>query len=438
MTGHRWKSTHGQPNKPHGVHLNPAAHLSKEWGPPLIYEDAGHWREGWGPAPEGPTSTHALAVERLRHLSDEQRDVLTYAALQGNIFDSRLISTALVCPLAKVLETLSQIEHAGHITKVGPLQFSFPNIVAANAYVGQLTEPQRRGAHLRLASCHQHLDPTQVELLAHHFFCAGEGERALPYLIESGKRAREVQAFWEAHSSLERAVSVLQARGPDGLKQNLEVLLSLAEVDELLGDLDRAGSLCRQVLDSISPDDSVCGRAHALQGWLHFRAGRWEEAGESYDRALLIFSELGDQRLRAQSYLRLGNISFERSRLDEAQEHFEQARDTALASGNVGMLGGIYSNLGVLCSVRGKHEDAANNYIEALHVHLTSDNYNSRLTTIRIPVSGVIGIVDLIPCNIWRLDGYRRSGEETDEADPDREDVGCGCRQGGHGRADGA
>ena len=69
---------------------------------------------------------------------------------------------------------------------------------------------------------------------------------------------------------------------------------------------------------------------------------------------------------------------------------------------------------------------------------LTSDNYNSRLTTIRIPVSGVIGIVDLIPCNIWRLDGYRRSGEETDEADPDREDVGCGCRQGGHGRADGA
>ena len=73
-----------------------------------------------------------------------------------------------------------------------------------------------------------------------------------------------------------------------------------------------------------------------------------------------------------------------------------------------------------------------------LGVELTSDNYNSRLTTIRIPVSGVIGIVDLIPCNIWRLDGYRRSGEETDEADPDREDVGCGCRQGGHGRADGA
>ena len=71
-------------------------------------------------------------------------------------------------------------------------------------------------------------------------------------------------------------------------------------------------------------------------------------------------------------------------------------------------------------------------------VTVTSDNYNSRLTTIRIPVSGVIGIVDLIPCNIWRLDGYRRSGEETDEADPDREDVGCGCRQGGHGRADGA
>ena len=38
MTGHRWNNTRGQPNKPHGVHLNTAAQLSKEWGPPLAEE----------------------------------------------------------------------------------------------------------------------------------------------------------------------------------------------------------------------------------------------------------------------------------------------------------------------------------------------------------------------------------------------------------------
>ena len=38
MTERRWRSTlgEGQHNKPHGVHLNTAARLSKGWGPPHI------------------------------------------------------------------------------------------------------------------------------------------------------------------------------------------------------------------------------------------------------------------------------------------------------------------------------------------------------------------------------------------------------------------
>ncbi len=41
MTERRWRSTlaEGQHNKPHGVHLNTAARLSKGWGPPLLYSD---------------------------------------------------------------------------------------------------------------------------------------------------------------------------------------------------------------------------------------------------------------------------------------------------------------------------------------------------------------------------------------------------------------
>ena len=39
MTERRWRNTlaEGQHNKPHGVHLNTAARLSKGWGPPLWY-----------------------------------------------------------------------------------------------------------------------------------------------------------------------------------------------------------------------------------------------------------------------------------------------------------------------------------------------------------------------------------------------------------------
>jgi hypothetical protein len=55
--------------------------------------------------------------------------------------------------------------------------------------------------------------------------------------------------------------------------------------------------------------------------------------------------------------------------------------------------------------------------------HMTSDIHFSRLTTIRIPVfvASVVHLGDptLTPCNVWRLDGHRRTGEETDGIDPD-------------------
>ena len=67
---------------------------------------------------------------------------------------------------------------------------------------------------------------------------------------------------------------------------------------------------------------------------------------------------------------------------------------------------------------------------------VSSDNYFSRLTTIRIPGFPRPQYPTLTPCKHWRLDGYRRASEETDEADSNREDVGRGRCQGRHGLED--
>ena len=50
-----------------------------------------------------------------------------------------------------------------------------------------------------------------------------------------------------------------------------------------------------------------------------------------------------------------------------------------------------------------------------------SDIYSSRLTTIRIPGFSRRQYPTLTPCKQWRLDGYRRPSEETDEADSNRD-----------------
>ena len=67
---------------------------------------------------------------------------------------------------------------------------------------------------------------------------------------------------------------------------------------------------------------------------------------------------------------------------------------------------------------------------------VTSDIYFSWLTTIRIPVSVVVGFLDLTPCKPGRLDGYRHPSEEADEANSNRSYAGRGCCQGRDGRED--
>ena len=153
--------------------------------------------------------------------------------------------------------------------------------------------------------------------------------------------------------------------------QRLEILLTVAEIDELLGELERSEELCREVLAVASTETNraIVGRAWMNLGWLHYRRGEWDPAEKLYRDALEIFTDLDDAEKPAKLYMRLGNIAFEQSRLDEATSYFHSARDTALQSDNQAMLGGIYGNLGVLASVRGCYEEAINHYTEALQAY---------------------------------------------------------------------
>lgn len=89
---------------------------------------------------------------------------------------------------------------------------------------------------------------------------------------------------------------------------------------------------------------------------------------------LVIFSDLGEEELLAQTHLRLGNIAFERLQMQTATTHFDQARKLALEAGDVHMLGGIYGNLGVFSSVRGDDQQSVATYTEALQAHHQTNN----------------------------------------------------------------
>ena len=338
----------------------------------VIFKRRGLWMDRSIRQPEGPESIHATVQKRIKKLSSEERQVLIYAAPQGEFFDSELVARTLRWPHTRVQDILEELESTHHMVRRHKDQYRFTHVIIANTFFNQLPEKLRHNAHLRLATCLEQHRPADVELLAHHFYRAADLTRALPYLMEAGQRAYAVDAFWEAHGLYGQALEALeQTGGAEKRLQRLEVLLVLADIDELLGELDHSQQLCEEVLSMTSPeaDRAIIGQAWTMLGWLHYRRGEWDQAEKLYRDALDIFTDLADAERCAKLHMRLGNIAFERSQLDETASYFNSARDTVLQSGNQVMLGGIYGNLGVLSSVLGRYEEAVAYYTEALQAY---------------------------------------------------------------------
>ena len=151
----------------------------------------------------------------------------------------------------------------------------------------------------------------------------------------------------------------------------LQVLLLLAEVEELLGEPDHCLDLCQEVLRraDASADRGAQAQAYLLTGWVRARQSSWNEARRSYAQALELFSDAGDEASVAMVHLRLGNIAFERSHLAEAEQRYRDARGAAEKAGRYALLGSIDGNLGVVATVRGNHLQAIVHYTEAIKAY---------------------------------------------------------------------
>jgi tetratricopeptide (TPR) repeat protein len=114
---------------------------------------------------------------------------------------------------------------------------------------------------------------------------------------------------------LPRAQSVLE-EGVGAHPRSAPLLNNLAVVLERRNSGDQAMA----VLERALAEDSGTPQVHKNIGDAHYRAGRYEDALESYQRAVKADPELGDD-----VYLKLGNIRFKQQDRDEAIRCWEHA-----------------------------------------------------------------------------------------------------------------
>jgi tetratricopeptide (TPR) repeat protein len=153
--------------------------------------------------------------------------------------------------------------------------------------------------------------------------------------------AKPVPALWFwaatlASAGLDDAEGALKAarEGVAAFPKNAVLQNNLAVLLELNGDIEGAEAMLRGAL---AEDPSLPQISKNLADIL-YRNGRYDEAGEAYERAAKLNPDLGDDL-----YFKLGNIAYKRRDHARARESWAQATSLnpghQLALANLEMLG---------------------------------------------------------------------------------------------------
>jgi adenylate cyclase len=345
-------------------------------------------RAGWDQG-EVPPTLEGLLAARIDLLPRDAAEVLQTASVIGRVVRVPLLAAVRgdESRLPSAVETLVERTFLDRFGEEDEPTVAFHHALVQDVAYARLLRRQRRDLHRRVAEVGEALYGTGddvIELLARHLYLGEAGAKAVDYLVRAGERARRLYANEEAIVHFGRAAE-LARREAEWTDQTTEIVLSLADLHDLIGDYSEAIRLYAEVREAASDVRAFGGltaahrkrgeyelalavveealRTEALAGadftplWLE--QGTTLSAAGYFDEAIgvlelgLAAADVRDDGNPAPLLERLARAELMAGRHDEAlrhaleaQERFEAEDDIRALSSTARLLGDIYTTLG--------------------------------------------------------------------------------------------
>jgi DNA-binding CsgD family transcriptional regulator len=155
-----------------------------------------------------PQSLRATVLERWHVLSDEDRRIVSHAAVVGRTFDISLLERTLEADADVVLGTLARARDIQLVEEVDATSFRFRHALTRDAIYDDLLGAQVRPLHRRIATALEAAPESRrtLEGLAYHWWAAGDDDRAVTYNVSAGDAAASVHAHEDAIVFYRRAL----------------------------------------------------------------------------------------------------------------------------------------------------------------------------------------------------------------------------------------
>jgi class 3 adenylate cyclase/tetratricopeptide (TPR) repeat protein len=312
-----------------------------------------------------PPSIQGLLAARIEQLPEEQRTVLQRASVIGEVFWwGAVVELSPSSIRGRVGSQLQAMVRRGligpdEIIFAGEDSFRFRHMLIRDAAYNSLPKTTRADLHERFAVWMERIVGERVEeyeeILGYHLEQAYRqrlarspssdqelADRAAGFLASAGVRALDRGDIKAALNLLTRASHLNPTEEPG----SLSIRLSLAEALSSAGELRRAEELLSElILRAMALGDRAAEwRAKVQQARILAETGTDVEmdADRIAERAIEVFSELGDEWGLSRAWELLGWLDSNSGQTDDAQKaHAKAAAHARLAGDTAGELWGL-------------------------------------------------------------------------------------------------
>jgi predicted ATPase len=277
---------------------------------------------------ELPDSVSGIIQERIGQLSEELREILTCASVEGEQFTAQVLATLrglqedeLLATLLENLQKQHQIieEHGEHeITPDKILSlFNFRNTLFQQHLYRDLSSIHKRKLHKRIGECLEELyGPTRFTIasqLSTHFRLAREWGKAFEYGVAAARAFVDVRANQDAIRAYQVALEIWELLTAKNTELRFQLCLELAETLKRVGRYDEALDSYRRIAESTNCPTSI--RARALNGIGDVRGarGEYEIALREYRACESLALEFGDAELLEEVSTDLAELFYSKS-----------------------------------------------------------------------------------------------------------------------------
>jgi tetratricopeptide (TPR) repeat protein len=332
-----------------------------------------------------PVSVRSMIEKKIGLLSDEQRQTLLYASIEGEEFTSTTLAALLEADelvLEERLDTLGKVHRLIRVEREEDLPdgsvatvYRFAHALYQYFLYEQLLSKRRVLLHRRAGEVLERAYTGQqarvAASLATHFERGRDFSKAVQYLTQAGDNALSRYANAEAVNYYSRGLDLVDKLPEEGkaaqqivlLRKRAVSRLALGQLKDSFADYSAMRSACQIAGDLEQECRALLGLTTAAHNLREL-----DDVEKYGQEAMRLAEQIGNQALAAEAMINWAVYQCVTGRLDEAQSYFERSIPLARSIGHKPALPAGLMYRGVLHFWKSEYEAAEKTQVEASQV----------------------------------------------------------------------